>query len=72
MVWLPEELRCRFCGGKAILMHEALELHWWYYYHYSKDYSKGCHQRINVFSDRMNTLTQTVYTREMWESNQNG
>jgi len=48
-----DELICGYCGDKMVLMFDEHSPWDSYYYHYSRDYSKGCHQRISVFSDRL-------------------
>ena len=50
---LKHELKCGYCGGKMVLVWDELEPWDSYYYHYSNDYSLGCHQRVNVFSSRL-------------------
>jgi hypothetical protein len=57
----PSEMKCKVCGGKAVLMDFAKDF--LYYYHYSTDYSQGCHQRIGV-TDKTNMATLTNWSIE--------
>ena len=67
-----KRLWCKYCGYDAVFIEPHLSavvksqtdqtvVDWiemgGYYYHYSPDYGLGCHQRIGIFTDRMDTLT---------------
>ena len=48
----PKSKVCKVCGDKAILIIQpkgvVSERKRRYYYHYSRDYNLGCHQRMDV------------------------
>ena len=48
----PKDKICKICGDKAILIIQpkgsVSEKDRCYYYHYSRDYDLGCHQRMDV------------------------
>lgn len=55
MTQLPEKMKCKYCGDMAVLITDNCNAEP-YYYHYSTDYNKGCHQRINPDTNRYASL----------------
>lgn len=58
----PEKKKCIHCGDMAVLIIQK-KMKWEkkpakYYYHYSRDYSQGCHQRLSL-NDKESLTTWT-------------